>query len=391
MLYGCGRALGSCLFHLHREFRKKTLTNLAIAFAQKSASEREIIAKKSFQNLAISLLELFWLKRNSHKLADLVAIEGESDIPERLAKSESIVFMTAHQANWEIPFLVVTQFGKGIGIGRPIRNPWIYRYLLSLREVNGGKIILPKNAVREGLRALKAGQFVGIVADQAFPESNYSYPLFGTRAWTTTMPALLAYRTGSALVVACTRREGCTYRLTACTPLIPDLTRPAKEEVVRLMDEAMGQLQKSIEERPGEWLWQHDRWKQHGLNHVKRTYRYGFILILLPADPTPLLGLLPLLRKIYTNSFLTLMAPQGSKVDLKDAEVLFYTTESGLCVDDYRYQLVLDLYNSPKARRYYLARGAFHALSVADMAKISGEKELERMLTKTLCKGGFSA
>ncbi len=72
---------------------------------------------------------------------------------------------------------------------------------------------MPKNAIRLGLKALKEGKFLGIVGDQAYPDSSYHFPLFGTRAWTATTPALLAYKSNSPLVVGTTLRVGTTTKL----------------------------------------------------------------------------------------------------------------------------------------------------------------------------------
>ncbi len=67
-----------------------------------------------------------------------------------------------------------------------------------------------------------------------------------------------------------------------------------------MMDLAMQQLQESIHKNPGQWMWVHDRWKQHSIDHVKRQYRYGFVLITLPSNPSQILELLPTLRKYIT-------------------------------------------------------------------------------------------
>ncbi len=63
-LHGVGRVLGVMAYYLHRSFRKKTLTNLAIAYGKtKSEEERRKIAKRAFQNLMITCLEFFRLKK----------------------------------------------------------------------------------------------------------------------------------------------------------------------------------------------------------------------------------------------------------------------------------------------------------------------------------------
>jgi Kdo2-lipid IVA lauroyltransferase/acyltransferase len=369
-LHYLGNVAGICAYYLHRSFRKKALANLTIAFGEtKSEQERIAIAKKSFQNLMITCLEFFRLKKSYKKISEIATFQDQPELEAWLNNKHGVVFLSAHQANWEIPFLALTERYSGIAIGRPIKNKRLYQLVLSVRQMHGGKIVLPKNAIRASLKALAKGEFLGIVGDQAYPESPYFYPLFGTRAWTASTPALLAYKTGSPLVAGTTKRHEGSY-IIAGSPLIwPNLNAPIKDEVPRMMDEAMRHLEKSIALAPEQWMWVHDRWKQQGIDHVKRKYRYGFVLITLPPDPQNFLDLFPLFRKIYPRSFLTFFVPKGRAFSFSDCTILEYEKESDLLVRDWRYQLVLDFYDSRKVRRHFLKLGAFKALSLHHMKK----------------------
>lgn len=384
LLHFLGRIGGRIAFTLHRSFRKKAMTNLAIAYPDKPESWRRKIAIASFQNLMITALELFRLKRSRGRMHEIVTLEDRPEIEAEM--SQGVIFLTGHQANWEIPFLAVTDRYPGIAIGRPIKNPYLYRWVLSVREMNGGTIVMPRQAIRSGLRALKEGKFLGIVGDQAFPESPYSYPLFGTRAWTMSTPAVMAYRTGRPIVVGMTRRSGHRYTVRASDMLWPDLSKPRDEEVPRLMDAAMQTLEQSIAACPEQWMWQHDRWKQQGIDHTLRKYRYGFILVVLPPDPTELLKHLPALRTIYPRAYLTFFVPAGTQIPLDDVSVIPYDKKEDLFVRDWRYQLVIDLYGLPKLRRHFRRLGAFQTLSVQNLQHLSGETALDQMLLKSLVK-----
>lgn len=388
LLHAFGRKVGIVVYYLHAPFRKKTLSNLAIAYGNRlSEHERKTLAKQSFQNLTITCLEFFRLKKSRYHLSKIVTLVNPDEVESLMKKGQGIVFLTGHQANWEIPFLAITERYRGIAIGRPINNPHLYRWVLSVREMHGGKIVMPRQAIREGIKTLKGGHFIGIVGDQAFPESSYAYPLLGTRAWTTTAPALLAYRTNCPIVVAMTKRVGHKYVVTGSPPLWPDLNQPKETEIPRLMDSAMRYLENSIEEHPEQWMWQHDRWKQQGIDHVQRKYRYGFILVILPKDPTPFISLLPLFKQIYPRSFLSFFVPAGFSFPLGDYEVHYYKEEKDLLVRDFRYQLVIDLLGSTHIAHHYKKLGAFEVLNLKKMQKITREKQdLEKILTHTLVK-----
>lgn len=372
-LHAFGRFAGLTTFYFYHTFRKKALSNLAIAYGkEKTEAERHAIAKKSFQSLMITCLEFCRLKRSKGKLSEIVTLEPNSEVLSLLEKKQGVVFLTGHQANWEIPFLAITDHFEGIAIGRPINNKWLYRWVLSVREMNGGKIVMPKSAIHQGMKALKQGKFLGIVGDQAFPESSYSYPLFGTRAWTLSTPALLAYKANCPLVVGTTERSGNKYIVAGSPAIWPDLTKPIKSEVIRMMDLAMGYLQKSIQKNPEQWMWVHDRWKQGGADHVKRKYRFGFILMILPSNPE-FLSLPSLLRKIYPDSFLSFFVPEGSSVSIPDCDLLYYKEEKDLLVRDFRFQFVIDCTNSEKVRDHY------HKLAALQILSIPGGQSKEKM------------
>lgn len=386
-IHRMGKILGTCAYYCHHSFRKKALTNLAIAFGKtKNEQERKRIAQLSFQNLMITCLEFFRFPRSKGNLSEIVSLEDSHEIEKILNQKKGIIFLSAHQSNWEISFLALTERFRGIAIGRPIKNRRVYKWILSIREMNGGKIVMPKNAIHAGLRALKKGEFLGIVGDQAYPQSPYSYPLFGTRAWTASTPALMAYKTGCPLVAGTTVRKNGRYIVQGSPPIWPNQDQPSKDEVTKMMDEAMKHLEASIAQYPEQWMWIHDRWKQQGIDHVKREYRYGFILITLPPDPTPFLKILPLLRQIYPRSFLTFFVPMGTSIPLSDCDVMEYENENDLFVRDWRFQLLLDFYDSRKLRGHFLKLGVFKALYLKNMAKkLSLEETIKQKLVKTEC------
>lgn len=60
-----------------------------------------------------------------------------------------------------------------------------------------------------------------------------------------------------------------------------------------------------------------------------------------------------------------------------------YEKESDLFVPDWRFQLLLDFYDSPKLRRYFLRLGVFQALCTKKMKR---EPTLQETIKKKLVK-----
>lgn len=377
--YSWIRALGNFLgivgFYSLRHYRKRTLSNLALASKLQLTEEQIVLtAKESFKNLAINCLEYprLGIEKN---LASVIRCENPEIANNLQAKGQGIIFFCAHLANWEVLFLDGTTRMKGIAIGKSIKNKQLYQWILSIRERNGGKIVSPHNALKEGLRALKKGMFLGIVGDQGMPTSGYAFPFLGRRAWTSTAPALLAYRTGSPVIFAETKRTCAGYKIHYSDPIWPDLTKPMEEEIVRIMDTTLALLEKSVQKAPGEWLWQHNRWKQQTPNKISKKFRHDCICLILPPEKAELEKLTPhlsTLREIYPSEFISLLVPKDiPPISFDATETLTYENLQDTLLNDFRFKLVFNFTNFKAIAPHYLKRSAFEVLTLHDLRELA--------------------
>jgi KDO2-lipid IV(A) lauroyltransferase len=316
------------------------------------------------------------------------------------AQGKGIIFFCGHQSNWEVLFLDGTTRMRGIAIGKSIKNKRLYHWIVSMREKNGGKIISPHNAVREGFRALKKGTFIGIVGDQGMPDSGYSFPFFGRRAWTSTAPALLSYKTGSPILFAATRRVQGGYRIRYSEPIWPDLTKPLEEEVVSMMDQALSLMQESIKKSPGEWLWQHNRWKQQTLKTLYKRFRQDCVCIILPQEGKALqeiLPHLPTLKMIYSVDFLFLIAPNCCRGQtlIETDEVTYYSELKETLLDDFRFKLIFNFTTYAPIKRHYERLSVFEILDLPTLKKLADEHlpmdlkdDISEIFKRALCRPG---
>jgi len=395
-LHRLGKGLGTFAFYFMREYRKRALSNLALA-NDLALSQKELIryAKKSFQNLAINCLEYQKFAFETD-FARVIHCENPEKANEIYRQGRGIIFFCGHQSNWEALFLDGTTRMKGIAIGKSIKNKRLYNWVISIREKNGGKIIAPRNAVKEGTRALRKGVFLGIVGDQGMPDSGYSFPFLGRRAWTSTAPALLAYRTNSPIIFAATRRVRGGYRIRYSDPIWPNLAQPLDQEVIRMMDQALTLLQESIKRSPGEWLWQHNRWKQQTTHNLYKRFRQDCICIILPEAGFPLLlSHLPTLKLIYPLAFLFLLVPhQYRHIPLIEAdETLYYRTLDQTLLNDLRFKLIFNFTDYKPIHTHYKRLSAFEVLNLATLKELAAQHlqphhDLSDILKRALCRPG---
>jgi len=399
-LHKIGRAIGKLAFYCMRDYRKRSLSNLALATDLQLKSEKQLvrIAKKSFENLAINVLEYPRFARETD-FSKVIQCENPEIADALYQSGQGIIFFCGHLSNWEALFLDGTKRMNGIAIGKSIKNKRLYRWIVSIREKNGGRIIAPRNAVKEGLRALRKGVFMGIVGDQGMPDSGYSFPFLGRRAWTTTAPALLAYKTHCPIIVATTRRVKGGYRIRYSDPIWPNLEEPLDKETVRMMDQSLTILQESIKESPGEWLWQHNRWKQQTPQIIYKRFRKDCICIILPKDPDKFAAIQPhlaTLKQIYPLDFLFLLVPHCFKnaplipVD----EIIYYNEPKEILLRDYRFKLIFNFSTYPAAK-HYEKLSAFEVLDMSDLHELAAphlppaqQHDFSEILKRALCRPG---
>jgi KDO2-lipid IV(A) lauroyltransferase len=392
-IHAAGRVVGWMAFYTMREYRKRTLSNLALA-TDLALDRRSLktIAIQSFQNLAINCLEYPRLAREK-EFSRVIRCENPEGPLELHRQGQGVIFFCGHLSNWEVLFLDGTSRMEGIAIGKSIKNKRLYDWIVSIREKNGGTIVAPKSALKEGLRALRKGAFIGIVGDQGMPDSGYSFPFLGRRAWTSTAPALLACKTQSPIFYASTRRVPGGYTIRYSDPIWPRPHQPLEKEVPRMMDTLMRLMQESIHASPGEWLWQHNRWKQQTPQVLFKRFRQDCLLVILPPDPLPFFPHLSTLREIYPTDFLTLLLPRGFVSPIAADEVLHYDALSDTLLHDYRFKLVFNFTDYAPIARHYEKLSAFETVTLPALQKLAAphllpHHTLSDILRRALCRPG---
>ncbi len=378
MIHALGKGLGTLIYYMYPKFRKRALSNLALASSLKLSLDQIVAtAKGSLQNVTITCLEYAKLAREK-EISRIVTCENPEEAFSFLKQGKGVIFFCGHQANWELLFLEGTSRMPGVAIGRPTKNKFLYRWVIKMREKFGGKIIEPHHAVKEGLRALKKNNFLGIVGDQGMPKGGVASNFLGRSAYTSPLPAILAYRTGAPVFVATVRRRKGRYTIHYSAPLYADSSQDMETEVPRLMQETLRLFEASIMEIPSQWLWQHNRWKQQLPGTVKRIYRYDAVCVVLPSNKSQWKDLLPAvesLRKIYPTEYFTVVAPAELEnspefPELPDVHWRFYKNKQELFLTDYASKIVFNFSGFASLSRHYYRHSAFKILTLDEIWRL---------------------
>lgn len=352
LLHRMGLLLGFLVFHFYPKYRKRALSNLALA-TDLDLNPKQIVslAKKSIQNMSITVLEYPRLRREK-SIDKIATCENPEEVYSLMQSGQTVIFFAGHQANWEIGFLEATQRMPGMAIGKPIKNRFLYQWIVSIRKKYGALIISPKGAYKQALQCLKEGRFVGIVGDQGMPDSRFSSSFLGREAWTSPLPALLSKKSGAPVIVATTKREQGKYIITYSRPVWPrDTIKSQMEEILRLFEA-------SIKNRPHEWLWTHNRWKQQLPGYLKKEFRHDSIAFIFPKNQE-MIDCFPKIREFYPREHITVFIPFFFEPPL-NAEVRYYHQIEEVLILDYRFKLVVDFTHNQKIQNHFSCLSALH-------------------------------
>ncbi len=263
-----GELLGLLLFYIwgsRREIALKNLRESVSANALRVSESVSEVIKDNFMNLGKSFAEVIKIYFGfGKKVVDSVRIEGSENFRNASARGRGILFVTGHCGNWEL--LAVSSSAKLLQlaiVARPVNNPYINAFVERSRKKFGNSVIYKKGALKPIIQRLRKNAIVGILMDQAvFPEEGYVIDFLGRGAWTTKMPALIARKTGAAVLPAFIHRadEGHVIKIYPEIKLSDndDLEEAVKEDTIAFSS----CIEQYIKEYPSEWLWIHRRWKR---------------------------------------------------------------------------------------------------------------------------------
>jgi KDO2-lipid IV(A) lauroyltransferase len=181
------------------------------------------------------------------------------------AKGRGILFLTPHLGCFEMaPQSYAQQFSPQLGpitiLYRPSRHAGLEKVLASARQRPFLKTATTTlTGVRQMLKALRAGEAVGLLPDQVPPQGQGVWaPFFGKPAYSMTLAARLAQQTGATVVLAVVERLswGRGYRIH-----LSELTQPLAADLDSSVQQINQEMERLIQQHPQQYLWAYNRYK----------------------------------------------------------------------------------------------------------------------------------
>lgn len=247
-----------------KKHKKIASVNLQLAFEEtKSKEEKEWIIKKSYENLFFNIYEFIdnqGLPLN--KLEKKVKVENENIIQDAIASNRKIILVTAHYGNWELVNTYNSAKYKPMTVvGRPMSNDLLNKELRATRSLNRSEMLDKDSAAKGLVKALKNDRMVALVVDQNTADNmGILIDFFGKKARQTEAPAKLAQKFDALIVpVFVIKNDFCNYTMNFYDPIdMLSLENSSIEDITQLQADI---IEKQIREKPEDWFWQHQRWK----------------------------------------------------------------------------------------------------------------------------------
>jgi len=260
-----GRRLGDLTALALPRRRRVALANVAQAFPELSVTERRRVARRGWQHLGMTVIELArLLGRPLQATLGEMTLDGLEHLQIAMAEHRGALMLSAHLGNWEYLSAAAHLTGYPLSIVvRPLASPALDAVAARMRLKTGVELIDKRGALRPVLEALRRRRMVGVLLDQnAARRESVFVPFFGHVASTSRSLALLSIRTGAPIVPIFTAREAPGRHRVVIEPPLPRPTVNDPEQAIVEMTARCNQIiEAAIRKTPEQWLWAHDRWR----------------------------------------------------------------------------------------------------------------------------------
>jgi KDO2-lipid IV(A) lauroyltransferase len=250
--------------------QKRAMSNLALAFPEKTQAEREAITNDMWDNLGRTAAEMMQIDRILADAENRIELESDYFVKRYKGKMGRIIIIGMHYGNWEVAAWPLTLCDANMtGVYRLVKNPYVDDYLTRQRAylypsglISKGRAAVHQSGydtARNLANTLRDGGRLGFLADR-FDRTGLEVPFFGQQAKSTSFPAMLAHRYGARMWIGRCQRVGRQSRFNV---KVRELRIPRSDDTdadIREVTAAIqAQFEEWIREAPGQYMWTNRR------------------------------------------------------------------------------------------------------------------------------------
>ncbi len=250
--------VGRVVWYVSPAYRARLRENLTQAMGRCDKTlVRQVVAETGRQMLELPYV---WLRPQDEVLSRIVRVEGGELLEEARRDGASVLLLTAHLGCFELCAQYCSTHGPITVLYRPPRKQAL-QPLMEAGRARGNVRVAPADVsgVRKLVKALRSGEMVGMLPDQAPKQGEGLWaPFFGRPAWTMTLAGRLSEVKGVRVIMIWTERlpRGQGYVLRLSEP-VEAIAGDLEERCVAINRE----IERLILSCPSQYLWGYNRYK----------------------------------------------------------------------------------------------------------------------------------
>lgn len=246
--------------------RRVGFRNLELAFPERPLEERKKILRGLYRSLGLQLVEFCRMQRYTpENTKNFIRTEGLEHYLNAKARGKGVFIVTGHLGAWELSSFYHSMMGHTMGmVIRRLDNRPLDEFVNRIRCMHGNKVLHKDDFARGLLKAMAAGETVGILMDTNMtPPQGVFVDYFGIKACTGSGLARIALKTGAAVLPGFMvwHRDEKKYVLHFGREI--EFTRSGDNEadIVAATQACTRAIESWVRKYPDQWLWIHRRWK----------------------------------------------------------------------------------------------------------------------------------
>jgi len=247
-------------------YRKRVIfQNLRKSFPEKTENELEVILKGFYWNFANFIVEMLkGLTISKEDIKKRVRFTNLEVLDEFVERQQSVVFLVAHQFNWEWALQSGSiQLPMQLdGIYQKLSNPKSDKLIFDSRSRFGATLIEREASLKKLISRRKLFRGIAIISDQV-PSRDLKTSVF----WTEFLHQETAFNVGPERIAKMLKLP--TLFMNIQSPkrghynveFIKLTEPPYPQSEGDILKAYIASIERLIRENPSNWLWSHKRWK----------------------------------------------------------------------------------------------------------------------------------
>lgn len=263
MAQSLGAYIGLRTYKSKNKAYRITRINIQHCFPELSEEQQDDLVKASLIETGrlAGEMGMSWIWSSGRVLAKVRKVHNEECLSEALSHGKGVIVIGPHLGNWEVLGLYLSTKYPLTSMYRPPKIELMDRLIRRKRARLGSKLA-PANVkgVRMAMKALKAGEVLGILPDQeADKGSGVFAPFFGQDSYSMKLLPQLAAQTGAVVVSAFAKRLPDGQGFEIVFHPVPDQIN--NKDILTSASAMNAEVEFCVRQIPAQYQWEYKRFQ----------------------------------------------------------------------------------------------------------------------------------